>query len=520
MHSETLPQQRVHRIISRESLPVALSAIIIIATLVFSYRFLLSYPIVDGDEPWFLDAIWNFINNGVMFDTMHTGPLDQYGYEWVRRYFIGTLPWAATLSVAGLGLFQARLTSLLCGVLLLVATFYVGRRSGGQKVGLLATVLLVTSATFFHASHFVRQDIFLAAVLMIAYFVTLVAISEEKLWAHFVAGLIMGLSADVHQNGWLFVPAFAAIYIAHYGMGIFRKRGPWLAVAGGVVGIAYYLVVFILPNPDLYLHLYSFDFNVENASPISGGLRGIVEGIRTEIGRYRFYDNNLEFALIGAGFVYLASRRKLFDRNLVILVGVTFAVYALFRGSKTIYYAILLYPFFMLIIAQALVGLWESTQIRLHHVFIAALVGMMLINNGLHLLRPLEETRGYNYEALGEELRSVIPDGEVVMGLPIWWLALPETEYHSSLTLNFYAYFNDYTFEEGITAIRPDYIIIDRILQGAMEFDDFTTSPYYGLPGDEFNALLEERGELVKSIETPEEWHGTINVFAIDWEQS
>src|SRR5690606_1442217 len=108
-----------------------------------------------------------------------------------------------------------------------------------------------------------------------------------------------------------------------------------------------------------------------------------------------------------------------------------------------------------------------------------------------------------------------------VLGLPTWWFALPSADYtyHSSLTLNYYAFFNDYTLEEGLSAIRPDYIIIDDILRGVLlSFDQFTTSPFYGVPGDEFYAFLDEQGQLVLELEN--KWHGVIEVYAVTWDES
>jgi len=503
--------------IKLETLVMFIGIILIIGVLLFHQQTLLLFPIVHGDEPWFADAIWNFVNNGQIFDTMHSGALDQFGYEWSRRYFLGITPWAMMFSVAGVGLYQARLMSLIVGGVLLFATFLVGRRSSGNMTGILAALLLAISPVFFHASHFARQDIFLATVLMFVYLLVLIALDNENPLAHFGAGLIMGLSIDVHQNGYFFIPALAIIYLSHYGKSIFRKRGPWLAVFGGLLGIAYYLIVFVLPSPETYFTLYSFDFNSENEIYITQGLRGIVEGIRTEIGRYRFFDNNLIFGLLGAGVAYLMFRWNRFDRRLLIMVGVTFFVFALFRGSKTIYYAILLFPFMILLIAETLVGVFSSATTHLQKVFIAAIIAMLLVVNGMRLVESLENQSDFSYEAISQQIQSVIPDGAKVMGLPTWWFSLPQADYSSSLTLNYYAFFNDYNFEQGISAIRPDYIIIDDVLRGALTHDTFTTSPNYGVPGDDFYAFLADQGTLILEFDT--QYYGTIAIYAIDWEE-
>lgn len=477
---------------------------------------LTTYPVVDGDEPWFADAPWNFIQSGVLFDRMHTGPLDQFGYPYVRRYFLGTAPWMVIYAMLGLGLVQVRLGSLICGVVLMIAMLIVARKSYSTSTGVLAALLLALSPPFLHSSHFGRQDIMLAAVLMIAYAMTLVALQDNKGWAHFAAGLLVGLSVDVHQNGLFFAPAFAAIYLAHYGRSLLRQRGTWLAALGGALGLAYYLIVFILPSPDTYFKLYSFDFAEVNQIPFQS-IGGIVNAVRTEIGRYRFYDNNLDFALIVAGFVYMLFRCSKLDRPLLIMVAVTFAVFALFRGSKTTFYAILLYPFMVLIVAETFVSLIRAVQLNLQRIFVAALLAMVIVNGALHVVDPITENAHYDYAAITSQIKSVIPPEARVMGLPTWWLGLTEYDYRSSLTIAYYHFFNNYDLEEILSRIRPDYVIVDELLRGVITtITEFTVSPNYGFPGDEFQAFLDEQGTVVLDFVTEE--HGQIQVYAIHWD--
>jgi len=508
-------------LMARESLWSAIFVVLIILVLGFHAISLTQYPVVNGDEPWFADAVWNFANNGILFDTMHTGPLDQFGYEWVRRCFLGIVPWVVSFKLFGVGLLQTRATSLVCGFFLLLLTWFAGRKMYGNQTGLLAALLVAVSPQFLHSAHFGRQEILLAGVLMLAFISAWIALERERGWAHFVTGLILGFSVDVHQNGWLFIPAFAVMYLMHYRWRLLRSRGMWLALAGGLIGVLYYALVFVLPNPEVYFRLHSFSFTGNNGLSLLSDLPGLANALREEIGRYRFYDNNLIFAVIGAGAVYLLARARVADRRLVVFVGVTFLVFAFLRSSKTYFYAILLFPFMMLIAAETFSGLVRNSQ-SLPRAFALGLLGMFLLNSGLHLVRPvMEENRGYNYEALGQQIRAVIPAGAKVLGLPTWWFALPSADYtyHSSLTLNYYAFFNDYTLEEGLSAIRPDYIIIDDILRGVLlSFDQFTTSPFYGVPGDEFYAFLDEQGQLVLELEN--KWHGVIEVYAVTWDES
>jgi hypothetical protein len=282
-----------------------------------------------------------------------------------------------------------------------------------------------------------------------------------------------------------------------------------LACLGGLIGIAYYVGVFILPDPQAYLKLYSFDFAETNQLPIQNlSIPNLIQAFQLELDRYDIYQQNLNFALIGASFIYLLYRGMKQDRNLTFFVAVTFAVFALVRGSKNEFYAILLFPFMVIMVT--------SSSLNPQRLFVSGLLAFVIISSGLHLIRPIQENRDYDYDLLTERMRAVVPDGARVMGLPTWWLGFTDYDYRSSLSLNFYYFFNGYGLEEGLEAIRADIIIIDSVLRAAMESDDILGSPYYSLPGDEFRAFLDERGELLLNLE--DTWHGPIEVYAIAWD--
>ena len=110
--------------------------------------FLTAYPPVFIDEIWNANAAWNWLKTGVNFDSMHAGTMDQFGYEWVRWPIIGNVPYLASFALLGLGLFQARLVSWVFGLILLLATIMVGRRSYSLVTGVLAALIRVEQYTF------------------------------------------------------------------------------------------------------------------------------------------------------------------------------------------------------------------------------------------------------------------------------------------------------------------------------------------------------------------------------------
>jgi 4-amino-4-deoxy-L-arabinose transferase-like glycosyltransferase len=494
----------------RAILIVLLSSGVILAA-GFHLAFLTRYPVVFIDEPWYANAQWSWLRAGTSFNSMN--------FDWPC---LGNLPWVASFAMFGLGLFQARLVSWCFGLLLLLATVWVGRRSYGLLTGGLAALLLSLSPAYTQASHYVRPDIMLAVVVMVAFGLAHKALTEERWWTHLLAGLLLGVALDIHQNAALFGLGLVAMYWVTYRRHMFRRRGTWLCAVGGLLGIGYYLAVHVLPNPEGYALFMRFSLSTTNQPPIRTlSLMSWIAAAAHEVGRYHFFQNSLDFALIGAGIAYLSARRSRNDRLLVVFVAVTFVAFVLFIGNKDDIYAVLFYPFLMLMVAETLVALIRSEcGLDPRRVFAGSLLLMLLVSSGIRFARPLVQNRGYDYCAVTERIRSVTPPGARVMGLPFWWLGLADYDYRSSMNLTYYHYLNGYSLTEGLQVIRPDVIIIDDLLRGMLgDRDGFPPGPgfsVYDLPGREFWRFMSQHGR--KLLEFTDPWHGRLEIYAVDWE--
>jgi 4-amino-4-deoxy-L-arabinose transferase-like glycosyltransferase len=500
---------------------VVLLVLATVLVMVSHLVFLTSYPQVFIDEPWNANVAWTWLKTGVNFDTMHSGVLDQFGYGWVRWPYIGNVFWTISFALLGMGLFQIRLVSWIFACVLLLLVFLVGRRSYGSVSGALAAFLLSISPPFIQASHFARHDIILATLIMAVFLLLQIAFDKEKLWAHLLAGVLIGISPDVHPNGVFFIVGFGVLYLAVYRLQIFRKRGAWAFGIGALIGVGYYVAGHILPSPEAYAAVNKFWSQGSHQLPLFNPIR-LLESIVQEIGRYHFFDNGLDFALVGASAVYLIVRRQKADRHLLVFVGASLACFVLFVGNKNDVYAILFYPFFMLMVAEALRSLVasaaQSTAVR---VFMLTVLLLFVVNSTIHYLRPAISSRTYNYYAVTDQIRQVIPEGARVLGLPHWYLGLADYDYRSSLGLTYYHIYNKYSLTEGLEAIRPDYVIVDSALQGLLVDEGyFPPGPafeIYKLPKQELQTFMAERGTKVEEFTNPT--HGTFEVYKIRWDE-
>src|SRR5262245_17470328 len=100
------------------------------------------FPPVSQDEPWIAAAPYHLAQNGVLGTELFNG---YYGAERHHYQHMPVYPVleAAVFKTVGAGVAEMRLLSVVFGLALLVGAFLLGRQLGGDRVGALATVLLI-----------------------------------------------------------------------------------------------------------------------------------------------------------------------------------------------------------------------------------------------------------------------------------------------------------------------------------------------------------------------------------------
>jgi len=287
------------------------------------------------------------------------------------------------------------------------------------------------------------------------------------------------------------------------------------------LGLIYYLVVVVMPDQNQFLGFYRFSTEFTHPVPIlSYNPMELLRSAREEIRRYGFYQNSLDFIFIFSGMVYLIIRKSKADRFLLVFVMAVILGFVLLVGSKNFEYAIILYPFFMLIAAEAIWSLIHAVSgLNSSRAFIVTLLILFVFSSGLRLVRTINSQKNYDYNTTVEKLRSVIPHDSRVLGLPIWWLGLYDYDFHSMESLSFHHFFKGYTLTEGLEAIRPDYIIFDKDVEIHLVEENYfgkTFSEMYKLPVKEFMKFLNSRGSKVFEYSDP--GHGNVVIYQIHWE--
>ena len=133
----------VERIRIMTKWPHAIVLLGLIAYLLATVPHLAVFPPIGEDESWIAAAPYKLATEGVLGSDLFTG---YYGME--RHHFeqmpLFPLMQAGLFRLFGVGVAQMRALPVACGLLLLIVVFAVGRQLGGDRVGALAVVLMIT----------------------------------------------------------------------------------------------------------------------------------------------------------------------------------------------------------------------------------------------------------------------------------------------------------------------------------------------------------------------------------------
>lgn len=167
--------------------------------------FLEVFPPVDnkGDESWMANISVELLRTGRPVASMHAGtPVGESPQVVTQWLYSGAL--SGFFAALGPSVFAGRLLSFLCGLGVLVLTYFFGRALGGERVGLSASVLLASSIAFSWHSREIRPEMMLLLFSTLSVYVFHLARQRESRGLFYLSGLVSTLSVQVHPNGALF----------------------------------------------------------------------------------------------------------------------------------------------------------------------------------------------------------------------------------------------------------------------------------------------------------------------------
>jgi hypothetical protein len=191
---------------------------------------LLDVRIRDFDEGVYWQSIRALARGEPLFGSVFASQPPGFYYLLLPLYLIGR-------SVASL-----RLSVLIFALIGLIATYLVGRLSGGRVAGLIAVGLAATSPLYFHQSAIVQADGPSVALSIAAVCLAMFSVRADRRRGAilaFLAGAVLATAIGVKfLSAVTLVPVAMVLLTAATG----RRRLVATALAGGIVGMAVVLV--------------------------------------------------------------------------------------------------------------------------------------------------------------------------------------------------------------------------------------------------------------------------------------
>lgn len=447
------------------------------------------FPAIFEDESWILSPGYKLFTSGVYGSDLFTG---FHGMEERYLQFMPLLPLmqGATVTVLGIGVFQARILPVMIGSLTLAMTFAIAKQLRGDGFALITLLLLLgwqwaslgftnhhgTGIPLVDLVRLARYDVLVALFGLGAFWHFLRARKQRDLGHDFLCGIFVGLAGLAHVNG-LFWGAGLLIALTFdqilFGVSAFIQRVFYVMAGMILVLLPWTLIVvtnidqFVgqqLLNPQRF-EVFELSFYWDN--------------IRNEPFRYlqKLRDGSaltrlgtwLQIIAMPIAMIVLAHaaiRWQLRAALWLLATTVTVALaFALLLQPKSVYYLPSVVVLFCFSISWLISTLLQDRRLSVR--LVAGVVLALAAAQGATAIIGMQ-ARAAAIPPANEflvEIRQSIPTGVRVLALPQYWFAAPEPGYRSFLLL--FALSDPLRnrraipFTVAMEQIAPDVVLLD-----------------------------------------------------------
>lgn len=436
----------------RLRMPPALLMIPIAAGVAVSLRSIQAFPNFSAtDEAIIYDYVDTFTRTGQVYASLV--PYDAPTVTG-NLYVYGAARWVSLFPGEPYAL---RNLSMMGGLVLLGVVFLVGRALGGALSGGIAAALLATNLYWLAVAHVGRQEIWLAASVWAAVWLSLEARSHigtnSGTLLALSAGALVALSADVHPLGVYACVALGAWWIYCCIQTRARRAAPLQVrrllaafVIGGVAGTMYYVVTHVLPDPARF-------FAAIGDEAVSYGAEGWTPPAALVARHLKYLTANpLELALLVGGSVWTARRG--YGQGLGVFLGVLLALYGLTVADPNLYYPIVWITGMVILTAVAL----RHASARWQASLVVLLAAAFILNAVLVERHVQANWNGQALDAL-RQVAAVIPPDERGTGESVLYLVMRDPRLIGFTFVHFQAAALGVEAQEVIDVLQPGWII-------------------------------------------------------------
>jgi 4-amino-4-deoxy-L-arabinose transferase-like glycosyltransferase len=505
----------------KKNLPRISLGVVFLFILALHLWSLMRFPPPFVDEAWLVSRAWAFAHTGHQFGPLDAGLAEKLDHYWIANQWLITALQAAVLRFFPVPmLLPLRVLSLILGFGLLAANYWAASRLGGKSLAAISTFLLAISVPFFFSAHQARYDI-LAAALAYSALAIVINDTRGKLWSGLAAGVLIGLAVETHLNSLIFIPAVGFYYLVEYGWKFYRKGCIWGFTAGLAIGIAYYLALHVLPNPQTYLNMYNLAFGTTRQPPIlTFNLAVILQGF-WDVGNPLFLSSASTLVLAALAVPLLIRKKARGARTILAINAALIVGDALLLRYKLANYAILLTPAFLWMVSAYLDDFIKKPWLGKVGDYAGRIIVGVLVAGFFIFSATFLRTDGSGvFQQTQAKVNAVVLPGETILGPQTYWFGLYRHRYYSwELLIVYSRYFPGSKLSDALGHFRPDIIIIDSHLDSALADGIDPNSMWYPLrlPREEWYSFLADHGTLI--LDEPTDQNGIVRVYRLNWEK-
>jgi hypothetical protein len=380
-----------------------------------------------GDEGELASPAYNLVHRGHLEVTQWERARESHKAYWMPPVFF--FAQAAWQMLAGFGVVQFRLGTVLWGLVLIVAAGAIVRRMTDDAIlAALIAVALATDYTYLMHAGIGRCEIMSAALAILASAVYLAVRERSLLWAVFGSHALMTLSGLTHPvGGMMWMPCLLGLQLSldHRRLRLGHYLAGALPYLLGMSGWGLYIV----QDPAEFRRQF---FGISLSEHRFAGLADPLTAIRREIGRFVAYYGvrpNASWAVrlkvmlplgyvIGVlGALLIPSvRKQRFVRSCLILLAVQMFILTFIEGTKQSHYISHVIPTFVALLVATLWTLSQRSSMR-RPVLVAALV-LVIVQVGPVLFRIHENPYRNDWLPAIEIARPYVERNLYVIGGP------------------------------------------------------------------------------------------------------
>lgn len=436
------------------------------------------FPVVTGDENWFINPAYDLVVFGKMGTTMIYGFYNIANFTyWQPPMYILLL--ATSFKLLGFGIVQARLVSVFLGFLTVIFTYQFGFKLYNKKIGLLSSLLLISNPVFFLISRTARMEIAVACFMVIALYCAVIALKNSKKNYYFASAFFATLALLSHPNGIIAIFAVSIIILVEktdFSMLKFNLNFNEIFVF--ILGLILPLICYMW-----YISLDLTAFKGQFMANIGASPSNLLDNLIMEPTRYIElfwglvnYDGILltcvVFVIVAVlsilGLYYLVRDRKFSGKFLLIVLIINMGVLSFLVYHKYFIYLGLTLPYLSILITLTIKDKikFQINKEGIISVIIVILWVTLIIGNFIFIATFLEKKKDYDYIAIEQEVHKYIPSGCVVVGDHNYWMALQnDYKYYGRERVYGSQKFqqNQIKTENMLADLNVDYILFDDL---------------------------------------------------------